>query len=116
MTTGTLYIRVGWNPEGSPDAEKARPTMSLLSPKKDSVPDAPQLTPHTAGAGGGHRRVAAGLLEPRMLLSCLPEALRKLHPAVMVKNPVLFVVEVGGVLTVLSAVMKPSVFAWVISL
>ncbi|MEY9875584.1 K+-transporting ATPase B subunit [Streptacidiphilus sp. MAP12-33] len=31
------------------------------------------------------------------------------------KNPVLFVVEVGGVLTTLSAVMHPSVFAWVIS-
>ncbi|MEY9875560.1 K+-transporting ATPase ATPase B chain [Streptacidiphilus sp. MAP12-33] len=90
--------------------------MSLLSPKKDTAPDAPQVPLHPAGVSGTHRRVAAGLLEPRMLLSCLPEALRKLHPRTMAKNPVLFVVEVGGVLTVLSAVMNPSVFAWVISL
>ncbi|RAG85572.1 K(+)-transporting ATPase subunit B [Streptacidiphilus pinicola] len=92
--------------------------MSLLSPKKGAVHDAPQLPPHAAGPGGrggGHRRVAAGLLEPRMLLSSLPEALRKLRPRTMVKNPVLFVVEVGGVLTTLSAVMHASVFAWVIS-
>ena len=33
----------------------------------------------------------------------------------MVKNPVMFVVEVGAVLTTLSAIEDPSVFAWVIT-
>ncbi len=32
-----------------------------------------------------------------MLLTSLPDALRKLDPRVMVKNPVMFVVEVGAV-------------------
>ncbi|MER7949743.1 potassium-transporting ATPase subunit KdpB [Streptomyces sp. NPDC096079] len=50
------------------------------------------------------------------MLSSFPEALRKLHPRHLVRNPVLFVVGVGSVLTTLSAVVNPSVFTWVISI
>ena len=57
-------------------------------------------------------RVAAGLLDPKMLLTSLPDALRKLDPRVMVRNPVMFVVEVGAVLSTVLAVTDPSVFAW----
>ncbi|MFJ2720202.1 potassium-transporting ATPase subunit KdpB [Streptomyces sp. NPDC087437] len=60
-------------------------------------------------------RVSAGLLDPRLLLVSIPGALRKLDPRLMVKNPVMFVVEVGAVLTTLSAIKNPSVFAWVIT-
>ncbi|MGD3106161.1 potassium-transporting ATPase subunit KdpB [Streptomyces sp. YGL11-2] len=60
-------------------------------------------------------RVSAGLVDPRQLLTSFPAALRKLDPRVMVRNPVMFVVEVGAVLTTLSALKGPSVFAWVIT-
>jgi K+-transporting ATPase ATPase B chain len=60
-------------------------------------------------------RVAGGLLDPRQMLTSLPAAARKLDPRVMVRNPVMFVVEVGSVLTTLEAVRTPSVFAWVIT-
>ncbi len=60
------------------------------------------------------QRVAAGLLDPRMLLTSLPDALRKLDPRVMVRNPVMFVVEVGAVLSAAFAVTDPSVFAWAV--
>ena len=50
------------------------------------------------------KRVAAGLLDPRMLLTSLPDALRKLDPRVMMRNPVMFVVEVGAVLSTVFAV------------
>ena len=50
------------------------------------------------------KRVAAGLLDPKMLLTSLPDALRKLDPRVMVRNPVMFVVEVGAVLSTVFAV------------
>ncbi|MCK7625002.1 potassium-transporting ATPase subunit B [Streptomyces sp. RS10V-4] len=50
-----------------------------------------------------------------MLVTALPEALRKLHPRALARNPVLFVVACGSVLTTLSAVLHPSVFSWVIS-
>ncbi|MGW1158068.1 potassium-transporting ATPase subunit KdpB [Streptomyces sp. NPDC002519] len=62
----------------------------------------------------GHQ-VSAGLLDPRLLVVFLPDALRKLDPRLMLKNPVMFVVEVGALLTTLSAIKNPSVFAWVIT-
>ncbi|MFF4159563.1 potassium-transporting ATPase subunit KdpB [Streptomyces sp. NPDC001678] len=68
-----------------------------------------QTTPHR------HRRVGGGLVDPKQLVASLPDAVRKLHPRVMVRHPVLFVVEVGSVLTTLSAVLDPSVFTWLIS-
>ncbi|WUH23988.1 potassium-transporting ATPase subunit KdpB [Streptomyces sp. NBC_00448] len=55
------------------------------------------------------------MLDPKQLLTSLPDACRKLDPRVMVKNPVMFVVEVGSVLTTLDAIKDPSVFAWVIT-
>jgi potassium-transporting ATPase ATP-binding subunit len=60
------------------------------------------------------KRVAAGLLDPKMLLTSLPDAIRKLDPRVMARNPVMFVVEVGAVLSTGFAFTDPSVFAWAI--
>ncbi|WP_063787283.1 potassium-transporting ATPase subunit KdpB, partial [Streptomyces sp. NBRC 110028] len=76
-------------------------------------------TLESQGAPGGDpnasHRVSSGLLDPRQLLVSLPDAVRKLDPRAMVKNPVMFVVEVCAVLTTLSAIKDPSVFAWVIT-
>src|SRR5512135_309236 len=60
------------------------------------------------------RRVGGGLLDPRMLWKSLPDALAKLDPRVQIKNPVMFVVEVGSVLTLYTAIRNPSVFNWTI--
>ena len=57
-------------------------------------------------------RVGAGLFDPRQLVSSLPAAVRKLDPRRMIKSPVMFVVEVGAVLTTVLAVIDPSAFAW----
>ncbi|WP_329311125.1 potassium-transporting ATPase subunit KdpB [Streptomyces sp. NBC_01262] len=76
-------------------------------------------TPATPGdapkAPESSHRVSGGLLDPKQLLTSLPDAAKKLDPRVMVKNPVMFVVEVGAVLTTLSAIKDPGVFAWVIT-
>ncbi|MFG2694860.1 potassium-transporting ATPase subunit KdpB [Kitasatospora sp. NPDC051984] len=69
-------------------------------------PAAPEQAPH---------RVSAGLLDPKLLLASLPDAVKKLDPRVMVKNPVMFVVEVGSVVTTVAAIADPSVFAWAIT-
>jgi K+-transporting ATPase ATPase B chain len=61
------------------------------------------------------RRVGGGLLDPKMLWSSLPDALKKLDPRVQLHNPVMFVVEVGSVLTTYSAIIHPSAFAWTIT-
>jgi K+-transporting ATPase ATPase B chain len=48
----------------------------------------------------------------RQLIGALPDALRKLDPRVMWKNPVMFVVEVGAVAATVFAVTDPGVFVW----
>ncbi len=62
------------------------------------------------------QRAAGGLLDPKLLLASLPDAVKKLDPRVMVKNPVMFVVEVGSVVTTVAAVAHPSVFGWAVTL
>ncbi|MER6376487.1 potassium-transporting ATPase subunit KdpB [Streptomyces mirabilis] len=82
---------------------------------QQAPPSRPRRTPRPGPDGGAKRRAPSGLFEPAQLVQSFPEALRKLHPRVLVKNPVLFVVSVGAVLTTLSAVLHPAVFTWVIS-
>jgi K+-transporting ATPase ATPase B chain len=55
-----------------------------------------------------------GMLDPRMLVTSFPDALRKLDPRVMVRHPVMFVVEIGAVLSTILAVMDPTGFAWAV--
>jgi K+-transporting ATPase ATPase B chain len=52
-----------------------------------------------------------GLLDPRQLLRSLPDALVKLDPRTLYRNPVMFVVLVGSVVTTVLAARDPSVFA-----
>ncbi|HEY2240077.1 MAG TPA: potassium-transporting ATPase subunit KdpB [Streptosporangiaceae bacterium] len=61
------------------------------------------------------RRVGGGLLDPTMLWKSLPDAFKKLDPRVQLRNPVMFVVEVGSVLTTYSAIIHESAFAWTIT-
>src|SRR3978361_636021 len=51
-------------------------------------------------------------LNTKVIVAALPDAVIKLDPRVMVKNPVMFVVEVGSVPTTYLAIVHPSVFAW----
>lgn len=59
--------------------------------------------------------VQGGLLEPRMLLTSLPGAVRKLDPRTMVGNPVIFIVEIGAAFATVLSIIDPSVFAWSIT-
>jgi len=62
------------------------------------------------------RRIAGGLLDPKQLWKSTPDALRKLNPATLWRNPVMFIVEAGSVFTTVLAVLHPSVFAWLITI
>ncbi len=42
--------------------------------------------------------------------------MRKLDPRHLARNPVMFVVFVGSVITTVMAIADPSVFSWVITL
>ncbi|WP_392749761.1 potassium-transporting ATPase subunit KdpB [Streptomyces sp. LN590] len=61
------------------------------------------------------RRVGAGMLDPKQLWLALPQALRKLNPVTLFRNPVMFVTEVGAALTTGIAVVHPSLFGWLIT-
>ncbi|OZV83890.1 potassium-transporting ATPase subunit B [Micromonospora echinospora] len=56
-------------------------------------------------------RPGGGLLDPRQLLRSLPDALRKLDPRTLWRNPVMLIVEIGAVFTTVLTVADPSVFA-----
>src|SRR5580704_12783503 len=78
-------------------------------------------TPQTGGearrAGGAERRqVGGGLLDPKMLWKSTPDAFKKLDPRVQLKNPVMFVVEVGALVTTFTAIFndKQPAFNWTI--
>ncbi|GLX09055.1 potassium-transporting ATPase subunit KdpB [Microbispora sp. NBRC 16548] len=75
-----------------------------------SAPEAPGHVP-APGRGG---KVGGGLLDPKQLLTSLPDALRKLNPVTLWRNPVMFIVEVGAAFTTVLAVVDPSFFAWAI--
>ncbi|MBM7086498.1 potassium-transporting ATPase subunit KdpB [Micromonospora humidisoli] len=68
-------------------------------------------TPATQG-----NRVGGGLLDPKQLLRSLPDALRKLDPHTLWRNPVMLIVEIGALFTTVLAAADPSVFAIAIAI
>src|SRR5215471_2383442 len=69
---------------------------------------------HASSPGGQPRKVGGGLLDPKTLWHSLPDAVKKLDPRVQIKNPVMFVVEIGALVTLYTAITKPSIFNWTI--
>ena len=66
------------------------------------------MTTQTVAPEAPHApRVGAGLLDPRMLVTQLPAACAKLDPRTMMRNPVMFVVEVGAALSTVLAIVAP---------
>ncbi len=57
-----------------------------------------------------------GLFDPEILRQALVDAFRKFEPRTQVKNPVMFVVLVGTVVTFGEAVNSPSIFTWSITI
>jgi K+-transporting ATPase ATPase B chain len=70
-----------------------------------TVDEPPDTRPGTAATAA-----RAAVFGPRQLLAALPGALRKLHPRHQVRNPVMFVVWTGSVLSTVFAVADPAVF------
>ena len=76
-----------------------------------SVVDGPATrVPGTQQPGGGPRR--SSLFDRAILGRAAVESVRKLDPRVQVKNPVMFVVLIGTVVTLVESAAHSSVFAW----
>jgi K+-transporting ATPase ATPase B chain len=76
-----------------------------------STPSAGPAAPEPSGA----RRVSGGLLDPAQLMRAVPDAVRKLNPRLMWRNPVMLIVEIGALLTTALSVRDETAFGWSIA-
>ncbi|HUD17803.1 MAG TPA: HAD-IC family P-type ATPase, partial [Acidimicrobiales bacterium] len=59
---------------------------------------------------------ARGLFDGEILRHALVDSFKKLNPAVQIRNPVMFVVLVGSIITFIEAIAHPSTFTWSITI
>jgi K+-transporting ATPase ATPase B chain len=90
----------------------------MTTPETNDTPaapiaEAPDATAQPSQAHGVAQ--ARSLFDPEILRHALVDAFKKLHPFVQIKNPVMFVVLVGTVVTFVEAIAHPSVFSWSIT-
>ncbi|ART68490.1 potassium-transporting ATPase subunit B [Mycobacterium dioxanotrophicus] len=75
-----------------------------------SVPTAERAVSHQPKS----KSVPSGLIDPAMLWRSVPDALRKLDPRTLWRNPVMFIVELGAVWSTVLAIVEPTWFGWLI--
>ena len=68
------------------------------------------------GAGPHGVAEARSLFDRQILRRALFDAVKKLDPRVQIKNPVMFVVLVGSVVTLIEAIAHPGIFDWSITI
>src|SRR4029453_12554232 len=91
-------------------------TSERATVRSASEPASTAVEPGLGSGPSRARRVGPGLLDPKLLWQSLPDALRKLDPRTLWRNPVMFVVEIGSIFTTVLAAIHPSVFAWAITI
>jgi K+-transporting ATPase ATPase B chain len=74
---------------------------------------ATQPEPSTGAHGVAQAR---GLFDGEILRRALLDSILKLNPATQIKNPVMFVVLVGSIITFIEAIAHPSTFTWSITI
>jgi len=79
--------------------------------------DAGGAGPQVPGGAFGPRGVVnrRGLFDRQILGQAAVDSVRKLDPRVQIKNPVMFVVLIGTVVTLVESIAHPSVFAWLVT-
>src|ERR1700735_5646695 len=68
-----------------------------------------------AGGAGGVSR-SRGLFDREILAPALVDALRKFNPRAQVRNPVMFVVLIGSIVTLAEAIAHPGIFSWSVTI
>ncbi len=67
---------------------------------------------HRPSAHAPGEKLRGGTLDPALLLKAMPDALRKLDPRTLWRNPVMFIVEIGAVWSTILAITDNSWFSW----
>ena len=73
------------------------------------------LTPPSADLSGHGVAQARGLFDREILGQALKDSIKKLDPRVQVRNPVMFVVLIGSIITFIESIAHPSTFTWSIT-
>src|SRR5436305_13431971 len=68
-----------------------------MTPDAETAIAAPPL----GGAGSGRKKTSTSMFDPAILRRAVRDSFAKLDPRLMARNPAMFVVEVGSVLTTL---------------
>ncbi|MBD1319281.1 potassium-transporting ATPase subunit KdpB [Gordonia hankookensis] len=68
-----------------------------------------------ADAGRSTVLVTTGAFDARQLVASIPQAVRKLTPRAQARNPVMFVVYLGAIVTTALAIWQPSWFSWAVT-
>src|SRR5580692_12468827 len=77
-----------------------------------AVPDG--QSPAPGYAGGMMRR--RGLFDREILAQAALDGLKKFDPRTQIRNPVMFVVLIGTIVTLIESIAHPSLFAWLITI
>jgi K+-transporting ATPase ATPase B chain len=89
----------------SPETEPMQPNGTM---------DVPAVTATPTTAHGVAQ--ARGLFDRQILAQAGVDSFKKLVPKVQVKNPVMFVVLIGTIVTFIEAIAHPSIFTWSITI
>jgi potassium-transporting ATPase ATP-binding subunit len=81
-----------------------------VSPLPVSVPPAEDRPPKV------RTRAASSMFEPAIMRRALGEAFVKLDPRTMIRNPVMFTVEIGSVITTVEFAARPDLFVGLVAL
>ena len=88
------------------------PDTGRTPPKGTMTAPAPEATP-TLARGVAQAR---SLFDRQIFTRALIDAFKKLVPTVQIKNPVMFVVLIGTIVTFLEAIAHPGIFTWSITI
>ena len=121
MTSPTDRTAVAGNPAGAAggNGPSGSDTSSGGSAAMGAGAGLPGGSPGTGSDRTGRARGVArsrSLFDREILRSASLDAVRKLDPKVQLKNPVMFVVLVGTVITFIEAIVHPGTFTWSIAI
>ena len=80
------------------------------------TPQVPVVPPVQTRPPKVRTRPTSSLLDPSILRCAVLEAFVKLDPRTMIRNPVMFVVEIGSVITTVEFFARPDVFVGLVTL
>src|SRR5471032_3344973 len=72
---------------------------TIVKPPVKTPNKAPEKTPEPSGSGGHSRSAARSMFDPAIVMPAIADSFRKLCPRTQLRNPVMFCVYIGSILT-----------------